>query len=82
MFHGNDARSPGHAGDLVLVSPFKMVTNLIGGTTAGFAILELQFAPEPRSVAWLGTALALVAWVARLRKRRERQAASSPNCSS
>jgi hypothetical protein len=49
--HGFDQRTPGHAGVLHLVSPFKVVSHAVGNLP-GYALQSLTFAgvPEPGSL--------------------------------
>ena len=55
-FVGYDNRSPGHAGNVLLISPFKAITNA-GANLAGLATQNLTFifdAPEPGTLLLLG----------------------------
>ena len=67
---GTDQRTAGHGGSLVLVSGFKAITN-VAGTLPGFAVQNLNFAPEPVELLLLGVGLAgfgLYAGARRLRR--------------
>jgi hypothetical protein len=66
---GFDNRTAGHAGDITLVAPFHVTTN-VAGNLAGFAIQTLHFAPEPGAVLLLGAALGSVAVLGWRRLRR------------
>lgn len=67
---GHDARTPGHAGQVLLVSPFKSVSGAFGNLP-GVATLTLSFAvPEPGVIALLLSAAAGLAWTAHARGRR------------
>lgn len=70
LSNGLDERTPGHGGTLVLVSGFKAVTN-VAGSLPGFAVQNLQLAPEPVEILMLLVGLAgfgLYAGVRRLRR--------------
>jgi hypothetical protein len=68
-FVGSDARTPGHAGQVLLVSPFKAVSGAFGNLP-GVATLTLSFAvPEPGAIALLLAGAAGLAWMARARRR-------------
>jgi hypothetical protein len=70
-FAGYDDRTPGHAGRVLLVSPFKVVTNF-AGNLPGIALQTLDFAaavPEPGTLGLLATAVATLAVIG-VRRRR------------
>jgi hypothetical protein len=67
-FTGLDNRTAGHSGDVTLISPFHVTTN-VAGNLPGVAIQTLTFTPEPGSVLLFGAALAGIV-VLGLRKRR------------
>jgi MYXO-CTERM domain-containing protein len=69
---GADDRTPAHAGSLVLVSGFRVITNA-GATLPGFAVQTLHFmTPEPGLPAQLGAALLVLAWIGQRRRRPKR----------
>jgi hypothetical protein len=69
-FAGYDNRTPGHAGNLLLISPFKVIFNA-GGNLVGLATQSLSFVPavpEPGTLLLLALGIGAVA----LRARRRR----------
>lgn len=69
LSNGVDNRTPGHGGELVLVSGFKAVTN-VAGSLPGFAVQNLNFVPEPMRMLSLGAAGAAIGLLVHLRRRR------------
>ena len=51
---GYDNRTPGHAGVVQLISPFKVITNA-AGNLPGLATQTLTFVPEPGTLLLLGS---------------------------
>jgi hypothetical protein len=51
---GFDNRTPGHQGQIQLISPFHVITN-VAGNLPGFAIQVLNFVPEAGTLLLLGT---------------------------
>jgi len=77
-FAGYDNRTPGHrgtpghGGSLLLVSPFKVVTNAAGNLVV-LARQTLHFegeVPEPGTLLLLGSGVAGLAWLGERRRRR------------
>jgi hypothetical protein len=48
---GSDARTPGGRGQLLLVSPIRIQSPLLGAPIGGIATLAFQFVPEPGTLA-------------------------------
>lgn len=65
---GANALTPGGAGELLLVTPVKIVTN-ITGTLPTFAFLRLTYVPEPSTITLLGFGVAGLAALGRARTR-------------
>ena len=62
-FVGYDNRTPGHAGNVLLISPFKVITNA-AGNLVGLATQSLSFAPavpEPGTLLLLGLGIGVLA---------------------
>jgi hypothetical protein len=59
-----NALTPGGGGQLLLVAPVTVRTNLLG-TTPTFAFLSLTYAPEPGTLLLLGLGLAGLAAMGR-----------------
>jgi hypothetical protein len=62
-FVGYDNRTPGHAGGVLLISPFKAITSA-GGNLVGLATQSLSFAPavpEPGTLLLLGLGIGVLA---------------------
>jgi PEP-CTERM motif-containing protein len=69
VFQGLDSRTPGGLGQLTLVSPTRVVSNL----RPPFSIvssLTLEFVPEPATLLLLGAGAAALAWQARRKTPR------------
>jgi hypothetical protein len=73
MYTGTDARTPGGLGQVTLVSPTKIVTNLTGELLAIVALgtLTLNFVPEPGTFLLLGLGVAALGALGRLRMDHE-----------
>jgi hypothetical protein len=73
MYTGTDARTPGGLGQVTLVSPTKVVTNLTGGLLILVTLgkLTLNFVPEPGTLLLLGSGVAGLAALGRRRMRRD-----------
>jgi hypothetical protein len=72
LFAGYDNRTPAHDGVVQLVSPFKVITSVVGNLP-GLATQTLTFAgavPEPGMLALLGIGVAAVALLGSRRRRR------------
>ena len=69
-FVGYDNRTPGHAGVLLLISPFKVITNA-AGNLPGLATQTLTFlVPEPGTLLLLGSGVVGLALHGLRRMRR------------
>jgi len=73
MYTGTDSRTPGGLGQVTLVSPTKVVTNLTGGLLilVTLGTLTLNFVPEPGTLLLLGSGVAGLAMLGRRRMSRE-----------
>jgi PEP-CTERM motif len=73
MYTGTDSRTPGGLGQVTLVSPTKVVTNLTGGLLILVTLgkLTLNFVPEPGTLLLLGSGVAGLAALGRRRMRRD-----------
>jgi hypothetical protein len=69
MYTGTDSRTPGGLGQVTLVSPTKVVTNLTGGLLilVTLGVLTLNFVPEPGTLLLLGSGVAGLAVLGRRR---------------
>jgi hypothetical protein len=65
---GSDARTPGHAGPLTVVSGFGLYVDHVG--YGSFVSLSLTFVPEPSTLLLLAAAAGLLALHGRARMRR------------
>ncbi len=74
---GGDLRTPGHAGQLTLVTPIRVLTNAIGNLP-GFGTLTLHFVPEPGTLVLLGAGSIALALVARRRNAEQRSSRAGP----
>jgi hypothetical protein len=75
MFTGTDSRTPGGLGQVTLVSPTKVTTNLLGTSPLSLfavGILTLEFVPEPGTLTLLGAGIAALAGWGRRAARRAR----------
>ena len=72
MYTGTDSRTPGGLGQVTLVSPTKVVTNLTGGLLILVVLgtLTLNFVPEPGTLLLLGSGVAGLAILGRRRMGR------------
>lgn len=70
LSNGEDNRTAGHGGELVLVTGFRAVTN-VAGTLPGFAVQTLNFAPEPTSLLLAAAAAGAVGFLVHARRRRK-----------
>jgi hypothetical protein len=73
MFTGTDSRTPGGLGQVTLVSPTKVTTNLLGEgplSLVAVGILTLAFVPEPGTLILLGAGVAALAGWGRRRAAR------------
>jgi hypothetical protein len=59
-FVGYDNRTPGHVGNVLLISPFKVITNA-GSNLVGLATQSLEFVPEPGTLLFLGLGIGALA---------------------
>jgi hypothetical protein len=66
---GYDNRSAGHQGTLLLVTPFRVLTNA-AGNLPGFATQLLNFVPEPGTLLLIGSGIAGLAIVGRRKMRK------------
>jgi hypothetical protein len=71
MYTGTDSRTPGGLGQVTLVSPSRVTTNIAGGTLilVTFGKLTLNFVPEPGTLLLLGSGVAGLAILGRRRMR-------------
>jgi hypothetical protein len=71
MYTGTDSRTPGGLGQVTLVSPSRVTTNIAGGVLilVTFGKLTLQFVPEPGTLLLLGSGVAGLAILGRRRMR-------------
>jgi hypothetical protein len=69
-YTGSDSRTPGGHGQLTLVSPIKVRTNVWGAPLSFVALgrMTLTFMPEPGTFALLGTGTGLLAALGRRRR--------------
>jgi hypothetical protein len=69
---GSDARTPGGLGQLTLVSPIRIRTNIPGSDAllVVFGMLTLNFVPEPGTLVLLGAGAAALGFLGRARVRR------------
>ena len=67
-FVGYDNRTAGHVGRVLLVSPFKVITNA-AGNLPGVAMQTLVFVPEPASLVLLAAGTATLALLGSRRMR-------------
>ena len=72
MYTGTDSRTPGGMGQVTLVTPTKVVTNLTGGLLILVVLgtLTLNFVPEPGTLLLLGSGVAGLAILGRRRMGR------------
>jgi PEP-CTERM motif-containing protein len=72
MYTGTDSRTPGGLGQVTLVTPTKVVTNLTGGLLILVVLgtLTLNFVPEPGTLLLLGSGVAGLAILGRRRMGR------------
>jgi len=70
---GFDLRTPNGAGDLQLVTPIRIITDIGEPDLGGFAVLNLKFVPEPNALLVLAAGLATLLGL----KRRRSRAASA-----
>jgi hypothetical protein len=72
MYTGTDSRTPGGLGQVTLVTPTKVVTNLTGGLLILVVLgtLTLNFVPEPGTLLLLGSGVAGLAILGRRRMSR------------
>jgi hypothetical protein len=75
MFTGTDSRTPGGLGQVTLVSPTKVTTNLLGVgpvSLVAAGTLTLAFVPEPGTLMLLAAGVAALAGLGRRAARRLR----------
>ncbi|MCZ6782512.1 MAG: PEP-CTERM sorting domain-containing protein, partial [Proteobacteria bacterium] len=66
---GYDNRTPDHQGTLLLVTPFRVLTNA-AGNLPGFGTQLLNFVPEPGTLLLIGSGIAGLAIVGRSKMRK------------
>ena len=80
MYTGTDSRTPGGLGQLTLVSPTKVRSNLTGGLLLFVVLgtLTLNFVPEPGTLLLLGSGVAGLAMLGRRRMGRQGRSMARP----